>query len=103
LHTSAALANDERPDGVWHAEWDTVRTLARRTVVAGSQCTELLRDIQVHLARMAGHLADAAVLAEQHSIAEIVGVPPSDTYFGAADVLIDVAIDRAQRLLKDKS
>ncbi|ORW82974.1 hypothetical protein AWC25_01170 [Mycobacterium sherrisii] len=32
LHIAAALANDERPDDVWHAEWDTVRTLARRTL-----------------------------------------------------------------------
>jgi 3-carboxy-cis,cis-muconate cycloisomerase len=42
LHTAAALANDERPDGSWHAEWDTLRTLARRTLVAASQCSELL-------------------------------------------------------------
>ena len=48
LHTAAALANDERPDGSWHAEWDTLRTLARRTVVAGSQCGELLAGLQVH-------------------------------------------------------
>lgn len=27
LHTAAALADDERPDGAWHAEWDTLRTL----------------------------------------------------------------------------
>ncbi|GAB4896120.1 hypothetical protein MAHJHV29_49590 [Mycobacterium avium subsp. hominissuis] len=23
---AAALAGDERPDGAWHAEWDTLRT-----------------------------------------------------------------------------
>jgi len=52
LHIAAALANDERPDGAWHAEWDTLRTLARRTLVAGSQCAELLGGLQVHSARM---------------------------------------------------
>ncbi|OBJ08841.1 lyase family protein [Mycobacterium sp. 1465703.0] len=103
LHTSAALANDERPDGAWHAEWDTLRTLARRTLVAGSQCTELLRDIQVDPTRMAEHLADDGVLAEQHSIAEMVGMPPSASYRGAADRVIDEAVDRVQHLLKDKS
>ncbi|OBJ83303.1 lyase family protein [Mycobacterium sp. 1245852.3] len=103
LHASAALANDERPDGAWHAEWDTIRTLARRTLVAGSQCTELLRDIQVHPVRMAQQLADDAVLAEQRSIAQLVGAPPSQTYLGAAEVLIDAAINRATHVLRDKS
>ena len=35
-------AVDERPDGAWHAEWATLRTLARRTVTAGAQTAELL-------------------------------------------------------------
>ena len=39
LHTAAALAVDERPDGAWHAEWATLRTLARQTVVAAAQTT----------------------------------------------------------------
>lgn len=103
LHTSAALANDERPDGAWHAEWDTLRTLARRTLVAGSQCTELLRDIQVDPVRMAEHVADGAILAEQRIIAEMVGTSPSPTYRGAADRIIDAAVDRVQHLLKDKT
>jgi len=65
LHTAAALAHDERPDGSWHAEWDTLRTLARRTVVAGSQCAELLAGLQVHTDRMAENLSGSDVLGEQ--------------------------------------
>ena len=42
LHLAAATTVDERPDGAWHAEWATLRDLARRTVVAASQTTELL-------------------------------------------------------------
>lgn len=61
LHTAAALANDERPDGAWHVEWDTLRTLARRTLVAGSQCGELLAGLQVHTERMARNLEVASV------------------------------------------
>jgi 3-carboxy-cis,cis-muconate cycloisomerase len=99
LHTAAALANDERPDGAWHAEWDTLRTLARRTVVAGSQCSELLAGLEVHAARMAENLSAADVLGEQRAIAELVGKPPSPTYFGAVDRLIDESLARAERII----
>jgi 3-carboxy-cis,cis-muconate cycloisomerase len=100
LHTAAALANDERPDGPWHAEWDTLRTLARRTVVAGSQCGELLAGLEVHSARMAENLGMADVYGEQRAIADLAGEAPSATYFGAADRLIDESLDRAERILK---
>jgi 3-carboxy-cis,cis-muconate cycloisomerase len=100
LHTAAALANDERPDGSWHAEWDTLRTLARRTIVAGSQCGELLAGLGVHTERMAENLSGADILGEQRAIADLVGKPPSASYFGAVDHLIDQSLDRAQRILR---
>jgi 3-carboxy-cis,cis-muconate cycloisomerase len=103
LHSVAALANDERPDGAWHAEWDTLRTLARRTVVAGAQCAELLTGLVVHTARMAENLSAADVSGEQRVIADLAGKAPSATYFGAVDRLIDESIDRAQRILKSRS
>jgi 3-carboxy-cis,cis-muconate cycloisomerase len=102
LHTAAALANDERPDGSWHAEWDTLRTLARRTVIAGSQCAELLAGLQVHRDKMAENLSSTDVLGEQRAIAELVGSEPSATYFGTVDRLIDQSLDRARRALSDR-
>ncbi|OBK13801.1 lyase family protein [Mycobacterium asiaticum] len=99
LHTGAALAGDERPDGAWHAEWDTLRTLARRAVVAGSQCTELLAGLEVDAANMRRNLDAADVLGEQRAIAELAGRPPSPTFFGAVDHLIDTSVRDAQRLL----
>ena len=101
LHTAAALANDERPDGSWHAEWETLRTLARRTVVAGSQCSELLAGLGVHSAQMAKNLDSADVLGEQRVIAELVGKTPSGSYFGVVDALIDESLDRAKRIVKE--
>lgn len=101
LHTAAALAHDERPDGAWHAEWDPLRTLARRAVVAGSQCSELLAGLVVNPGQMAANLNSADVFAEQRAIADLVGKPPSSTYFGAADALIDASLDRAQWILKE--
>jgi 3-carboxy-cis,cis-muconate cycloisomerase len=101
LHTAAALANDERPDGAWHAEWDTLRTLARRTVVAGSQCNELLAGLEVHPEQMAKNLGSADVLSEQRAVADLVGKAPSPNYFGAVNLLIAESVDRAKRLVKE--
>lgn len=103
LHTAAALAGDERPDGAWHAEWDTLRVLARRTVVAGAQTSELLGGLQVHAGPMAANLAGASVLAEQRAIAQLAGKPPSANYLGASELLIDQVLDRATRILNDRS
>lgn len=99
LHTAAALTNDERPDGAWHAEWDTLRTLARRTLVVGSQSGELLAGLAVHAQRMAENLDAADVSGEQRAIADLVGKEPSPTYLGAADRLIDESLGRAARAL----
>jgi 3-carboxy-cis,cis-muconate cycloisomerase len=102
LHTAAALAGDERPDGAWHAEWDTLRTLARRTVVAGSQSGELLAGLSVHSLRMAENLGAAHVSGEQRTIADLVGKESSSAYFGAADTLIDESLGRAARVLAQR-
>jgi 3-carboxy-cis,cis-muconate cycloisomerase len=59
LHLCAADQVDERADGAWHAEWDTLRLLARRTVVATGQTADLLRDLRIHPERMAANLAAA--------------------------------------------
>ena len=99
LHTAAALADDERPDGAWHAEWDTLRTLARRTVVAGSQCRELLAGLQVHPGAMARNLGATDVLGEQRAIADLAGRSPSASYAGATDRVITASLDRARRIL----
>ena len=103
LHIAAALSNDERPDGAWHAEWDTLRTLARRTLVAGSQCGELLGGLRVHSTRMAQNLTAADVLGEQRAIADLVDQEPSPTYFGAVDRLIDASLRRAAPILTDQA
>lgn len=99
LHTAAALANDERPDGAWHAEWDTLRILARRSVVAGSQCSELLAGLQVNTNRMARNFADANIGGEQAAIGELARKPVSPTYFGAIDLMIDQTLARVERFL----
>ena len=106
LHLAAAESVDERADGAWHAEWATLRTLLRRTCVAGSQATDLLAGLRVHPDRMRATL-DAArddVLAEQRSMIALTDASPDDAspdYRGAAGVLVDAALDRARAHLEE--
>jgi 3-carboxy-cis,cis-muconate cycloisomerase len=95
MHLAAASAVDERPDGGWHLEWATLRTLARRTVVAGSQTAELLAGLRVETAWMTANLAAArpGIDAEQLSLGAA-----GDPYRGATDQIIDAAIARAKEL-----
>jgi 3-carboxy-cis,cis-muconate cycloisomerase len=91
LHAAAAAAVDERPDGSWHVEWATLRTLARRTVTAGSQTAELLAGLRVDTGRMAATLAAArpGIDAERRTL----GAP--EPYLGTTDLIIDAALARA--------
>ena len=95
---------DERADGAWHAEWATLRTLARRTVIAAAHTTELLTGLRVDADRAAANLMTAGDLgAEQRTMADLTGRPPNSGYLGAAGYLVDTALDRAARYRKDAS
>ncbi|KHD73034.1 lyase family protein [Actinoplanes utahensis] len=96
VHAGAAAAVDERPDGGWHVEWATLRTLARRTVTAGAQTAELLAGLRVETSRMLANLAAArpGIDAEQRSIAPEAA--PGEPYPGATDEIVDAAIARAE-------
>jgi 3-carboxy-cis,cis-muconate cycloisomerase len=91
LHAAAAAAVDERPDGSWHVEWATLRTLARRTVVAVSQTAELLAGLRPDPGAMAATLAAArpGIDAEQRRYAA------EGAYAGATDEIIDAILKRA--------
>jgi 3-carboxy-cis,cis-muconate cycloisomerase len=62
LHTSAALAADERPDGAWHAEWPVLRRLVLLSAGAAALAAELFDGLQVRDEAMAAHLAQAGPL-----------------------------------------
>lgn len=102
LHTASAMSVDERSDGAWHAEWATLRTLARRTVVAAAHTSELLTGLQIDVDRATANLAVAdGVLAEQQTMADLTGRAPAAGYLGAAEQLVDSALQRASHYLKD--
>lgn len=56
LYTSAATAQDERPDGAWHAEWPALCELLRMAGGATQRSAELLEGLQVFPHRMRGNL-----------------------------------------------
>ncbi|HEY1135737.1 MAG TPA: lyase family protein, partial [Nocardioides sp.] len=73
LHTAAAFANDERPDGAWHAEWATLRDLARRTVVAAAHASELVGGLQVDVVAMSERARAAdGLLAERDAVRRLL-------------------------------
>lgn len=104
LHTASAASVDERADGAWHAEWATLRTLVRNTVVAASQTTELLAGLRFDAGRAAQNLAAAdGVLAEQQTMARLTGRQPAADYTGAAGLLVDAAVERARQYTKEQA
>ncbi len=98
LHHLAAAQVDERADGGWHAEWATLATLLRRTVVAAGQATDLQRGLVVDTDRMAAHLAacEHDLRAEQRTLAALTGRDPATTYDGLVGELVEEAVERAR-------
>lgn len=88
LHAAAATV-DERPDGAWHAEWQTLRQLLR--TVGGSAATglELARELRVHEERIAANLAAASddVLSERARY--VTGPATPGDYLGDARIFTD--------------
>jgi 3-carboxy-cis,cis-muconate cycloisomerase len=104
LHAAAAASVDERSDGAWHAEWATLRTLARHTVVAAVHASELVSGLRVDEARAVANLAAAdGLLSEQRAMTELTGRAALPSYTGATDRLIDSTMNRARRYVKEDS
>lgn len=103
LHLASAEQVDERADGGWHLEWQTLALLLRQTLVAGSQTTDLLRGLVVDTGRAAARLCEVEhdVRAEQRSLAALTGRVPEPTYDGLAGDLVDEALARARAHLEE--
>ncbi|MCL3819427.1 lyase family protein [Aeromicrobium wangtongii] len=108
MHLASATAGDQRPDGAWHVEWSTLQTMARRTVIAASQTTELLQGLHVDAERMRATIHESAdnLLAERRTIADLLDVTADTdptTYLGFSEDLIAGAVERAQTFLEENA
>ncbi|MCR2800253.1 lyase family protein [Microbacterium sp. zg-Y818] len=67
LHTAAALAVDERPDGAWHAEWPALRELLRLGRGAAATTAGLVAGLRIAPSAAARNLAmtEGLILAER--------------------------------------
>ncbi|MCW2787921.1 MAG: 3-carboxy-cis,cis-muconate cycloisomerase [Aeromicrobium sp.] len=106
MHLASATTGDQRPDGAWHAEWATLRTLGRRSAVAGSQTTELLQGLHVNSERMGVTLDESAedALAERRGVEELLDAkhdPDPTTYLGITGDLVAGAVERARTFLEE--
>ena len=56
VYTAAGAADDERPDGAWHAEWPALRRLLRVAGGTAALTRELVSGLRVHEDRMRRNL-----------------------------------------------
>jgi 3-carboxy-cis,cis-muconate cycloisomerase len=61
------VAEDERPSGAWHAEWQPLREALRQTGMAAELAAELAEGLDARPERMAGNLAlsDGLIVSER--------------------------------------
>lgn len=73
--TGAGAANEERPDGGWHAEWPALRQLMRTAGGAAARTAELVGGLRVNTERMAANLNLAGpMLVSERLMAELAPV-----------------------------
>ncbi|WP_249354204.1 lyase family protein [Microbacterium sp. 2FI] len=83
LHTAAALAGDERPDGAWHAEWQTLRELLRLALGASGTLARLVAGLQVDTDAVARNLgATRGLIVAERLSAALGGLVGADRLAG---------------------
>lgn len=100
LHLDAAGAVDERPDGAWHAEWQTLRSLLRTVGGSAASGRELAAGLRVNEQRIAANLSASAVdlLSESVAYSSEALTDPAD-YIGEATILTDRLLDAVREEL----
>ncbi|RFA08148.1 adenylosuccinate lyase [Subtercola boreus] len=96
LHLCAALAEDERPAGAWHAEWPTLRELLRLTLGASAHAAGLAAALRVDRRAVVRNLAltRGLIVAERLSIVlgPLIGAARVASLVAAAGAGEDLAV-----------
>lgn len=97
VYTAAGAADDERPDGAWHAEWPALRRLLRVAGGTAALTRELVSGLRVHEDRMRRNLElTGPLLVSERIMAELA--PELDEASGepgSGKRLIQDVVDRS--------
>lgn len=84
----AQLAEDQRPSGAWHSEWQTLRELERLAIETTATAADLVGRIEVDVARMRSNLdfTDGLIYSERVTaiLAETLGKAAAFDLVGTA-------------------
>lgn len=86
---SAAIAGDERSPGRWHAEWSSLRRLARLARSSADAASRLMSGAEFDRDRAAAVATQAGPAGER---------PDRDVLVAASDRIVDAALTRFTRL-----
>ena len=95
LQLAAAAADDERPSGSWHVEWQALRSLLRLAGGAAAKLAELAEGLEVDRARIAANLAAAGPLVVSEKLMLTVAPLLDDGTPGRGKALIQDAVNRS--------
>ncbi|MDN3903755.1 lyase family protein [Arthrobacter sp. YD2] len=95
LQAAAAAADDERPSGSWHVEWQALRSLLRLAGGAAAKLAELAAGLQVHAQALERNLAAAGPLVVSEKIMAVVAPLLDDGVAGRGKKLVSEAVARS--------
>nr|WP_257794367.1 lyase family protein [Arthrobacter sp. zg-Y238] len=90
LNAAAAAADDERPSGSWHVEWQALRSLLRLAGGAAAKLAELAEGLQIHPEALTRNLESAGPLVVSEKIMAV-----------AAPLLDDGVPGRGKEIIAD--
>ncbi|MDM7990030.1 lyase family protein [Arthrobacter sp. zg-Y877] len=95
LNAAAAAADDERPSGSWHVEWQALRSLLRLAGGAAEKLAELAEGLQVHTDALARNLDAAGPLVVSEKIMAVVAPLLDDGVPGRGKEIITETVARS--------
>ncbi|WP_146361049.1 lyase family protein [Arthrobacter yangruifuii] len=95
LNAAAAAADDERPSGSWHVEWQALRSLLRLAGGAAAKLAELAEGLQVSTDALARNLETAGPLVVSEKIMAVAAPLLDDGVPGRGKEIIAGAVARS--------
>ncbi|MCQ1999472.1 lyase family protein [Arthrobacter zhaoxinii] len=95
LNAAAAAADDERPSGSWHVEWQALRSLLRLAGGAAAKLAELAEGLQVSTDALTRNLESAGPLVVSEKIMAVVAPLLDDGMPGRGKEIVAATVARS--------